>query len=274
MKLIFAILMIALLASVAKCQTPSFGILQTDDEWLSEVYYPATVLLYREDVSGNMKFTCTATAFEKVKDVYHFVTDAHCTSETSKDEKTVKIDRVFFFVARDNDTEQKHYLKAKVIAAGMQQKGDDFSVLEVKTDEDIATVPLGVDPTSRVGEPIVNISGPLGLGKQVFRGNVSNPKVDRPIEQDDISWSNMIAIQSFGIDGGSSGSSIVCLKQRAICGFIEGTLDDTTVIASPVSKFKEWYAAEKAGTYPYFDAESLHAQTKAEHAEKLDKVKK
>src|SRR5262249_53215035 len=65
-----------------------------------------------------------------------------------------------------------------------------------------------------------NRQAALELGKQTFKGIVSSPKLARPVISGDINWTEAMTVQLFGANGGSSGSAIVCLQQRAICGFL------------------------------------------------------
>jgi hypothetical protein len=113
---------------------------------------------------------------------------------------------------------------------------------------------VGKDPQTM--DPVINVASPLGLGKQVFTGSVTSAMVDREIVQDDINWTKAVLVQIPGTDGGSSGSSIVCLTQRAICAFLVGTSSQTTMVAMPVSRMISFREALKAGKYQYWKDDS------------------
>jgi hypothetical protein len=221
------------------------------EPFVKSTAYPATVLVYAQDDNGTMAMLCTGTSFEKLKEGYRFVTAAHCVAEDNIKDEKVEVDRKYFFVTLDEPNGPKQFLRAEVIYAGLQFKGDDFAVLEVKTDKVFPVVSLGEDPIE-FGEPVLNVASPNGLGKQVFVGQVSNPKVDRPIEVKSISWTNAMFLQMFGVNGGSSGSAVICTKQLRVCGFIVGTIDHTNIVAIPVSRFKKFYEDSKAGKYKPF----------------------
>jgi S1-C subfamily serine protease len=251
----------------------------TDDEFIDQVLYPSVALFYRQDRMGNLIFTCTATAFERTaSDTYRFLTAAHCVGDDNKDKDRVELDKVFFYIMTGTDAE-KHYARAKVVAAGLQSKGEDFAVLEVKTKDKFPIMALGHDVTSRLGEEILNVSGPLGLGKQVFRGYVSSPLLDRPLvnEPASINWTGAVMLQIYGINGGSSGSAVVCKKQRAICAVLVGDIGGTTIVALPIDRFKKFYADSLSGNYPAFTAEDAAEQPKDAPKikdEKKDKARK
>ncbi len=250
---LLALLLATLIAvsPVSAQQAPTSPL--TDDQWVEQVFYPATVLLYKQDGQGNMKFSCTATAFEKKEggmfgsDTYRFLTAAHCVGEDDVKAGKIEYDKRPVYITTDASDEKK-FLKATVLYAGMQTAGDDFAVLEVKTREKFPLVPVGKDSESVIGEAIVNVAAPAGLGKQVFMGRVTSPKLDRPVEQSDFSWTGMVMIQLPGTNGGSSGSSVVCVKQRAICSILVGIASGTH-ISNPISRFSKFYEANKAGKY-------------------------
>jgi hypothetical protein len=226
----------------------------SDNDFVDKVLWPATVLLYAQDAQGNMNMACTATAVKKIADGYIFATASHCVSDDDTDSHRAVAQKKFFYVSSD-DVDQKTFLQAKILACGYQSRGDDFALLSIKTDEKFPIVPIGVDAVSRGGEEIVNVAGPQGLGKQVFYGRITSPKVDRPVVVSDINWTGAVLLSLPGTNGGSSGSSIICMSQHAICGFLVGTIDKTTMVAVPISRFKKFWAEVDAKTYKYFDAD-------------------
>jgi hypothetical protein len=257
MKSFFAvILMLAAFAQKATLGVaPPQRIVETavlsDDQYIEQVLYKATGLLYNQADDGAMHMRCTVTAIEKTPKGYIFVTAAHCVGSDDTEKERVKPDKTYFFITSDSDGGSKDFMKAKLLAAGYQHESDDFALLEVETDQQFPLIAIGDDVTDHSGQPVVNVASPLGLGKQTFKGIVSSPKLARPVVEGDINWTEAMAIQLFGANGGSSGSAIICLKQRAICGFLVGTIGGTK-IAIQVSRFKTFRRLVAEGKYEYF----------------------
>lgn len=232
-----------------------------ETDYVTNTLYPATVLLYSQDDEGSMRMRCTATAIEKNAKGYVFVTAAHCACEDDEDQKTVSPQKTAFYITADEPND-KDFIRATPIGCGYRHAGDDFALFQVDADKNFPVIPLGTDP--QVMEPVINVASPLGLGKQVFTGSVSSAKLDRPVVEDDINWTNATLLQLFGTDGGSSGSSVISLKQRAICGFVVGTVDKSSVVAIPVSRLIKFRTALAAGTYKHWqpDADATVAKDK------------
>lgn len=212
----------------------------SDDSFIESTYFPAVTLLYAQDEGGAMKMRCTATAFEKVENGYLFSTAAHCAVVEDDDESSMpdKVENTAFFITPDEAAEVKTFIRTTVVACGYQAKGDDFCVFFAKTSQDFPVVPIGEDSIGVAGEEVVNVASPEGLGKQVFYGRITSPRVDRAIAVNKINWTHTVLLQLPGTNGGSSGSSVVCLKQHAVCAFLVGNIGGTTIVAIPVSRFK------------------------------------
>lgn len=223
-------------------------------DYVHDTLYPAVVLLYKQDDQGSMKMLCTATAIEKNAAGYEFVTAAHCASKDDTEKKRVQPEtKSYFFVTLD-ETKDKKFIRAKLLNCGYQHAGDDFCQFQVDTDQKLPVVAVGKDP-SFGGEEIVNVASPLGLGKQVFRGFISSAKLDRDVRVDDINWQESILLQLPGTNGGSSGSAIVCLSQKAICAFLVGSIEETEIVAIPASRLKTFQDQIKTGKYKYWKPE-------------------
>lgn len=212
--------------------------------FVGEYLYPATALLYSQSNDGAMEMRCTATAIEKNDHGYIFVTAAHCGCEDNVDDRTVSPEKTFFYVTADAKDEKK-FDKAEVVGCGYRHKGDDFMLLQAAGD--YKTVPLGQDP--HLLDAVVNVASPLGLGKQAFTGTVSADSLNRPVVDGDINWTGVVLLQMFGVNGGSSGSSVICLDQKAICAFVVGSIGETTMTAMPVSRLKKLRSSLAGGTY-------------------------
>jgi len=226
---------------------------QSDVVYIGETLYPATALLYSQDDEGGMKMRCTATAIEKNQSGYVFVTAAHCACKDNEDKDSVSPEKTFFFITTDDPT-SKEFLKAKVTGCGYRHRGDDFALFQVDTTKTFPIVPLGNDP--QMIEQVVNVASPLGLGKQVFFGSVSSPVLDRSVVVDDINWTGVVLLQMFGVNGGSSGSSVLCLDQKAICAFVVGSIADTTMTAMPVSRLIKLRKSLADNTYKYWQPDT------------------
>jgi hypothetical protein len=243
-KVIFVILLGLALSFSASAQKTSAP--QAHKEFVQQVY-SSVVLLYGQDGSGGMKMTCTATAYERLADKsgYRFVSAAHCVSgKTDKEQKAQK-----YYITTDNAGE-KIFLNAVLIEAGDKSVGDDFSIFEVKTNREFSVIPLGNSEFLVVGDKVINVASPYGLGKQYFEGYVSNTKLDRPpIDAGKVQWTDVMLIE-VGSAGGSSGSAIISEDQRAIVGFLVGGTQSTIgAICIPVNRFKDFEKAVKVGTY-------------------------
>jgi hypothetical protein len=258
MRIAVCLLLLALATIVAQAQTVS------ETEYVNRTLYPSTALLYSQESDGTMKMRCTATAIEKNATGYIFVTAAHCACEDNADKLISSPVKTFFFVTGDEGV-SKDFLRATVTGCGYQHRGDDFALFQVDTKADFPVIPLGSDP--KILDRVVNVASPLGLGKQVFFGTVSSPILSRPVVQDDINWTKAVLLQLFGVNGGSSGSSAICLDQRAICAFVVGAIGETNIVAMPVSRLIELRKALKANSYKWYREESddipqFHAKKK------------
>jgi S1-C subfamily serine protease len=245
---------IAFALTVVMALSPLRAFAADDDKAFVEKAKNAVALLYSQDQAGGMVMHCTATIFEKTKDGYRFVTAAHCigNDDVSK-ERSAKPDNIPFFVTFDESgSNAKKFYPAKVVLVGYQHRGEDFSVLEVVTKEVWPVIPLGDEKKETVPAPFWNVGGPLGLGKVVLEGAIANLDLDRPIVEGDINWQHSMVLQESGVNGGSSGSSLIAKDQHAIVGFLVGTIAGTTITAIPVSRFKAVLAAQAKGKYRWY----------------------
>ena len=245
--------------------------------------FSATAILYGQTGEGAMEMHCTSTAYAKIPGGYLFVTASHCVSSQtgqsgevsrltltcplggsssectqqilSPTEEKISLNPETEYITFD-DSKDKEFLRAEVVVAGLQRIGDDFAVLRVKTDKEIATIPLGDELKETMGSPVINFASPQGLGRQLMVGYISMPRLDRPVKEGAINWQDSVVLQ-IPAGPGSSGSSILSLKQRAIIGFLVGTVANNNVIAIPASKFKAFSTRVNAKDYKYFPVELL-----------------
>lgn len=235
------------LSCAALAQSAALG--NNDTEYIKHILYPATALLYSQSEDGSMKMRCTTTAIDKNAKGYEFVSAAHCACEDNTDKTTVSPEKTFFFVSLDEQA-TREFMKAQPIGCGYRHRGDDFALFQVDTQRTFTTVPLGKDPDNM--SQVVNIASPLGLGKQIFSGIVSAASLNRPVVSGDVNWTGAVLLQLFGVNGGSSGSSVVCLDQRAICAFLVGSIGETSMVAMPVSRLIKLRSELASGEYRYW----------------------
>ena len=247
MKRLMVLAALLLFAGLSFSQIP-----ENEKPYINQTLLPATGLLYSQSEDGEMRMRCTTTVIDETTDTYTVVTAAHCGCEDDSSKHIVTPTKTFFFVSPDQPG-NKIYLKAKVLGCGYRTKGDDFFLLTIDKTIKFPIVPLGHDP--KLMDSFVNVGGPLGLGKQVFFGSVSSPVLDRPVSFEDIQWTGTVLLQEFGVNGGSSGSSAVCLDQHAICAFVVGSIAETTMVAMPVSRLITFREQLAAGKYKWYKSD-------------------
>jgi S1-C subfamily serine protease len=227
--------------------------------------YAATALLYSENEMGGMAMRCTVTLFARTAKGYRAVTAAHCVANDDAEHERVKVDPTNFYLTFD-ETGEKKFISAKVVGAGYRTRGDDFAVLEITSDLHLPTINLGDDTEETPGAPILNVASPMGLGRQIFRGYISMLRMERPIQDADaqLNWKGAMLLQS-EVGGGSSGSSVLSLGQKAIVAFIIGGISgftgSTNIVALPVSRFKTFLEAIDSKSYKYFTPASIDADS-------------
>jgi len=228
---------------------------------LEEKMMSATALLYGQLEDGSLKMFCTITAFEREKNVYKFVTAAHCVAEDDTVHDRVAAAQTNWYITFD-EPDRKDFYPAKLVGAGYQHEGDDFAVLEVTLDRDVPTVALAANDPA-LGEDVSNIASPLGLGKQLFRGHISMKKLDRPVIDGDINWRGATLVQ-MSAGPGSSGSAVVGRDQKGIVAFLVGTIGSrgsSNIVCIPVSKFKKFWTDLQAGKYKWYKKDSAKGST-------------
>jgi hypothetical protein len=210
--------------------------------------YNSVALLYGQTEDGGMRMRCTATAYRVLdkKAGYRFASASHCVDgDNDTKQKSGR-----YFITSDTEG-SKTFIPARLVEAGDRNVGDDFSIFEVKTDLVIEVTPLGDSDKIVIGENVVNVASPLGLGKQFFQGYVSSTHLDRPpLDAGEVQWTNVMLV-FIGGGPGSSGSAIVSEDQKAIVGFLVGSTGGANIgaICVPVNKFIAFEKAVDAGKY-------------------------
>lgn len=217
-----------------------------EEQKLASSVSDSVVLLYTQDETGGLHMTCTGTAYRKTLTGYRFVSAAHCvTGDTDDEQKQIR-----FFVTSDKK-DLKSFIEVTLVEAGDKQVGDDFSIFEAKTDLVFPITPLGDSTAIKPGDSVLDVSSPLGLGKQLFVGYVSLSHVDRPkLDAGDVQWTDVMLV-NIGSGPGSSGSAIVSEDQKAIVGFLVGGFPNAQIgaICIPVSKFEAFEKKVDEGKY-------------------------
>lgn len=226
---------------------------QSNAQYIKDTLYPAVGLLYSQDAEGGMRMRCTVTAIDAKDGVTTFLTAAHCGCTDIEEKKQTSPEKGVVFYITSDDPDDKDFEKATVTGCGYRTKGDDFMFLSVKSKKPFPTVKLGHDP--ELLDQVVNVASPLGLGKQAFLGSVASPKLERPLVEGDINWTGIVTLQMFGVNGGSSGSAVICLDQQAVCGTVVGSIGGSTMTAMPVSRLKSVYEGIQNKTYKYWVAD-------------------
>lgn len=238
-----------------------------DTNGLERDFMKSTALLYGQDEDGSLQMLCTATAFEHTGSVYHFVTAAHCLAEDDTTHNRVETNEKGWYITFD-DPSMKNFMSAKVLGVGYQHRGDDFAVLEVEIKGAAVPVMKLASESAHLGENVINIASPNGLGKQLFRGHVSMEHLQRPLVIESINWKEATLLQ-MSCGPGSSGSAVVSSRQKGIVAFIVGIVGragaSPNIVAIPVEKFKKFWEAVKAKKYKWYnpdDAQENGSDTK------------
>lgn len=212
----------------------------------------AVALLYSQDNQGGLTMFCTATVYQKVPTGYRFATAAHCVGSDQEDKAATTLHLAFFLTFDEKDA--KTFWPAVPISVGYQTKGDDFAIFEVTTVEEWTVVEIGDEHDTSVGDEVLNVSSPLGLGKQAFFGTISSARLERPTNIGKETWKGNVLVQLAGSGPGSSGSAIISVAQGKIIGFLVGGIQDRAIVAIPASRFTKFREQVEKGKYKWYVA--------------------
>ena len=184
----------------------------------------ATAILYSQTADGGMRMHCTATVFEAYerdnRKGYLLASAAHCVAVDDLTNSKVKISGASFFISFDK-VSKKVFYPVHVEAAGFQSRGDDFAVLHAYTEEEWDILELGDVSELEPMDDVLNIAAPMGLGLQVLKGQISLVSMNRPVKTRGMNWQYAMLI-SLVAGPGSSGSTVISVKQKKIIGFVVG----------------------------------------------------
>lgn len=197
----------------------------------------ATFALYVER-NNEKHFTCTATAYEKVKGGYLLISAGHCIDGR---------DMLNFSVRTDVD-DSLPYMPVEVVKYALTENLD-FSILMLKTDRKFPTIQIGSEEELAVGDAIENVSFALGIAKQFSNGYVATDLLHS--NEETSGSSAMWLLNHFLVEvdgaGGSSGSAIVSKENHQIVGLLVAGISGEQIGHSiiPMSAFYAFRADPK-----------------------------
>jgi hypothetical protein len=190
----------------------------------------ATFALYVEKY-GEKHFTCSATAYEKIKGGYLLISAGHCIDGR---------DNLNFYVRTDVD-DALPYMPVTVVKYALTETLD-FSILELDTKNKYPTIQIGSEEDLAVGDAIENVSFALGIAKQFNNGYVAT---DLLHSNEETNSSAMWLLNHFlvEVDGGpgSSGSAIVSKEKHQIVGLLVSGISGEQV-GHGIIPMSEFYA--------------------------------
>lgn len=171
-------------------------------------------------IGPDRSFDCSGTEVGHTNDGNGvFLTARHCAAnpETNKINENIKISF--------SDNQGGPFYDAVPIAISLT---DDVALLLVRNGGSIPEIRIKDNRKLRSGDPIFNVSFPLGTGKGTFHGEYMGPKfsvISELIASQYPMW--MFAMpMNLTIAHGSSGSGVFSSKERALIGVAVGTFDE------------------------------------------------
>jgi len=250
-------------ASVSQAAAPDIPAKNPDMDALETETHAAVGILLGQNESGGWDALCTVTAFERSGQTYRFLTAAHCVAEDDQKNGRVAVAQTRWAISFD-DKVGIHFYGADIVGVGYQRRGDDFAILEAVLDREIKPVRLAKKDAG-YGENVINIAAPLGLGKQLFRGHVSLPDLDRPIVEGSINWRHANLLQ-VNVGPGSSGSTVLSRRQGAVVAILVGNISKRSspnVVAIPISKFQTFRKDLQNDDYRWYQGDGPEATSSA-----------
>lgn len=165
------------------------------------------------------KFHCSGTEIGHTQDGDGiFLTARHCVADLDTNEVTEN------FMLSFSDNEGGPYYQAAPIAISST---DDLALLIVRNGAGIPEVAVRDERVMRDGDPLFNISFPLGGGKLEFHGQYMAPRFPHmAIGLEDYKvWANSMPVNCTWAHG-SSGSGIFSEKQRGLIGVVVGATEE------------------------------------------------
>lgn len=187
-------------------------------------------------VDADRRFECSGTEIAHTKDGDGiFLTARHCVASVETNKITRRMQLSF------SDNMGGPYYDAVPIAISTS---DDLALLLVRNGASIPEVKIKDERRLRGGDPIFNVSYPLGAGKLIFHGEYLAPRfpmfpgilADYPMWQfampANITWAH-----------GSSGSGVFSSGQRALIAVCVGTFSEGSFnVAIPADRVLDFLA--------------------------------
>lgn len=186
----------------------------------NEKVFDATYVLYGKNNTDKSYNICTAMAYEKSSDGYHFISAGHCVRALP--ENTI------FSVAKNMDSADAPVSPIK----SHFDDGLDISIFDLKTTEKIVTIPIGSEKAERVGNHVVTASFGDGLDKQLSLGIISTDVFGKNV-CDGCEGDFVVQVVH---SKGSSGAGIVSEKTHKIIGILTNATDVGALI-QPASAY-------------------------------------
>ncbi len=187
---------------------------------------------------------CTTFTFAHEGNKYELGTASHCVSGDLP--AGLQFGVVF------DETSKKEYPAKVVAVGGIDSEVGDAAVVEIETTDTLPVVPLSYEEV-QAGDPTFYVGGADALGKQLYYGTVSAPKVNLPKTEGGVGapggWNDVLLTESAG-GPGASGSGVRSAKTGNFIGILVGRppQGEGIVIVVRIEQLRALYFNCKYGT--------------------------
>lgn len=181
-------------------------------------------------IGADRRFDCSGTEIGHTPEGDGvFLTARHCVANPDTNE--INKDIVVSF----SPNEGGPFYDAAPIAASLT---DDIALLLIRDGADVPEIRIRDERHLKNGDPIFNVSFPLGTGKQIFHGEFMRANFQAlPAEIEQYPQWLYSMPMNMTIAHGSSGSGVFSNKDQALIGVAVGTFDEGSYnIAIPASR--------------------------------------
>lgn len=194
---------------------------------------PSVGALYHQEMGGDIKFVCTATAVGRHKNETIVLTAHHCLGYSNVSYLINFGDNVMRTV---RPWKIPHYKVDVVKFPRKYGEPETDMALFLMAGQDVPIVEMGTSDDVEDGDKIVMVGYPLGVTQISYEGTVGG-KFDRKSTD----MYNYLMLQIFGAPG-SSGSSIVSLDTGKVIGILvaaRGGSGLPVIFATPID-YRKW----------------------------------
>jgi S1-C subfamily serine protease len=207
----------------------------------------ASGAIFMNDGPGHHKFFCSGTEIGSTPDGGGiFLTARHCIANPNTNEIRENLSVSF------SADQGGPFYDAAPIALSLS---DDLALLYLRNGAGIPAVKIRDNRRLRGGDPIFNVSFPLGTGKQVFHGEYIGPRFLSLMDElaaDYPQWDYAMPM-NLTIAHGSSGSGVFSQKEHAMIGVAVGTFEEGSYnIAIPADRVLDFLNDLKDNTVQKF----------------------